>query len=105
MSYLSIVADYDSTLSDMFADWPSLPNSPSPSIPENFRESPNSDESPAPSTFSARIAWLILVLLCKLDAKAAHYKEASLSYLFLANNLHHVIETVRNSNLQIALGS
>ncbi|KAI9122276.1 hypothetical protein K1719_006965 [Acacia pycnantha] len=105
MSYLSLLADYDNTLPDMFADWLLPPNSPSPSLPETFRDSSESDNSSsAPPSFSARIAWLILVLLCKLDGKAAHYKDASLGYLFLANNVHHVMNRVSNSNLQVVLG-
>lgn len=104
MSYLSLLTDYDNTLSDMFAGWPSLPNLPLPSPPETSRDSSDSDNSSAHPSFSARIAWLILVLLCKLDGKAAHYKDGSLGYLFLANNLHHVIDRVRNSTLQTVLG-
>ncbi|KAK9110352.1 hypothetical protein Sjap_018412 [Stephania japonica] len=51
-----------------------------------------------------RFAWLILVLLCKLDGKADRYKDAALSYLFLANNLNHVLTNVTKSNLNIILG-
>lgn len=98
MDYLSILADYSNVLSDIFADWLPPPKSPQP---EYFMDSPDSDES---SAFSSRIAWLILVLLCKLDSKTKHCKDASLSYLFLANNLQHVIDTARNSNLQYLLG-
>ncbi|RVW49399.1 Exocyst complex component EXO70H1 [Vitis vinifera] len=51
-----------------------------------------------------RLAWLILVLLCRLDCKAELYKDIGLSYLFLANNLHFVLEKVRTSNLRYLLG-
>ncbi|GFY88792.1 exocyst subunit exo70 family protein H4 [Actinidia rufa] len=36
--------------------------------------------------------------------KSKHYKDVSLAYLFLANNLQHVINKVRTSNIQYLLG-
>ncbi|XVE61808.1 hypothetical protein DITRI_Ditri06bG0068900 [Diplodiscus trichospermus] len=100
MNYLSLLADYSNILTDITSSWPPPAKS---SIPESFFGSPDSDESPAPA-ISVRIAWLILVILCKLDGKAKYYKNDSLSYLFLANNLQHVISKVRTSNLQYLLG-
>ncbi|XWS59764.1 hypothetical protein CRYUN_Cryun08bG0149500 [Craigia yunnanensis] len=100
MNYLTLLDDYSNILTDIISDWPPPAKS---SLPESFLNNPDSDESPAPA-ISVRIAWLILVLLCKLDGKAKHYKDVSLSYLFLANNLQHVISRVRTSNLQYLLG-
>ncbi|CAN1329414.1 Exocyst complex component EXO70H1 [Linum perenne] len=56
------------------------------------------------SPISVRLAWLILVLLCKLDGKAQSYKDVALCYLFLANNLNYVVNKVRSSNLKFHLG-
>ncbi|KAF7804529.1 exocyst complex component EXO70H1-like [Senna tora] len=108
MNHLSLLADYSNVLSEMFEDWPPPPKwSLSSSLPEpfQFQDSSDSDElsTTAPS-FSTRLAWLILLLLFKLDGKAEHSKDVSLSYLFLANNLHHMIARVRASNLQTVLG-
>ncbi|KAE8731050.1 Ankyrin repeat family protein isoform 1 [Hibiscus syriacus] len=100
MNYLTLLADYSNILADIIADWPPPVKS---SLPASFLYSPESDDSSAPA-ISARIGWLILVLLCKLDGKAKHYKDISLAYLFLANNLQHVISKVRTSNLQYILG-
>ncbi|XWS75054.1 hypothetical protein CRYUN_Cryun01aG0052300 [Craigia yunnanensis] len=47
---------------------------------------------------------LILLLLCKLDRKAELYKDVSLSYLFLANNLQFIIDQVQTSKLKYLLG-
>lgn len=104
MNYLSILADYVNVLSDMFprADWLLPPKSSS--LPESYLYSPESDYSASTPALTARVAWLILVLLCKLDGKAKHCKDVSLSYLFLANNLWYVVARVRNSNLQYVLG-
>ncbi|KAK8477611.1 hypothetical protein V6N13_144542 [Hibiscus sabdariffa] len=100
MNYLTFLADYSEVLSEIVADWP-LPI-PSP-LPEPFFGSPDNEESIS-SPVSVRLAWLILLMLCKLDGKAAMYKDVSLSYLFLANNLQYVVGKVRQSNLNILLG-
>ncbi|KAF3442041.1 hypothetical protein FNV43_RR15957 [Rhamnella rubrinervis] len=100
MNYLSLLADYSNVLVDIFRDWP-LPEKTS--LPESYFDSSDPDESPSPA-MSHRLAWLVLVLLCKIDDKAKHYKDISISYLFLANNLRHVVSMVRTSNLKYLLG-
>ncbi|KAG6631589.1 exocyst complex component EXO70H1-like [Carya illinoinensis] len=97
MNYISFLADYSGILADIVADWPLVLQSP---LPESYFGSPESDDSP----ITVRIAWLILVLLCKLDGKAELYNDVALSYLFLANNLHYVVVKVRTSNLKLLLG-
>ncbi|GFZ11057.1 exocyst subunit exo70 family protein H4 [Actinidia rufa] len=100
MDYVSLLADYSNVLVDILDGYPPPAKS---SSPESYFDSSDSDESPVPS-ISLRFAWLILVLLCKLDGKSKHYKDVSLAYLFLANNLQHVINKVRTSNVQYLLG-
>ncbi|KAL8508925.1 hypothetical protein ACS0TY_016211 [Phlomoides rotata] len=100
MDYLSNLADYSNVLSDILAD------SPPPAknqLPETYFGFSDSEESPAPA-ISLKTAWLILVLLCKLDTKAKFYKDVSLAYLFLANNLQYVVVKVQTSNLKYLLG-
>ncbi|XP_057970694.1 exocyst complex component EXO70H1-like [Malania oleifera] len=99
MNYLSLLADYSSVITDIVADWSPPAKS---QLPNTYSESSDSDDAPAP-VISLRLAWLVLALLCKLDGKAKHYKDVSLSYLFLANNLQHVVFVVRTSNLRYLL--
>jgi len=103
MQYLTTLADYSNVLSEIFFDTPPPLKSP---LPESYLYSPESSNSTLETEtgFSVRIAWLILVLLCKIDSKSKQCKNVSLSYLFLANNLRHVVEKVRQSNLQYVLG-
>ncbi|KAG6580570.1 Exocyst complex component EXO70H1, partial [Cucurbita argyrosperma subsp. sororia] len=101
MNYLTFLADYGNVLTDIFADW--IPQDKS-SLEQIFFGSSDSDDSPTASAISLRMGWLILVLLCKLDSKAKRYKDVSLSYLFLANNLQHIVSKVRSSNLHYLLG-
>lgn len=101
MNYLSLLADYSIILSDIFADSPPPANN---LLPESYFGFSDSDESTAPA-ITLKMAWLILVLLCKLDSKAKYYKDVSLSYLFLANNLQYVVVEVHTSNLKYLLGN
>lgn len=96
MNFLSILADYGNNFSDILAESPHVKKHV---LPANYE----SDEAPA-AAISHKIAWLILVLLCKHDATAEHYKDISVAYLFLANNLQYVVVKVRRSNLRYILG-
>lgn len=99
MNYISFLADYSNILADIVADFPINVAS----LPETYIESLDLDDSPT-SAISGRLAWLTLVLLCKLDNKAEFYKDVALSYLFLANNLRYVVVKVQRSNLKYLLG-
>ncbi|XP_057449105.1 exocyst complex component EXO70H1-like [Lotus japonicus] len=102
MNYLTFLADYSGVLTDIIADWP---QSPMP-VPESYYRSPTREENENEnaSEISERIAWLILVVLCKLDGKAELHKDVALSYLFLANNMQYVVVKVRRSNIGFLLG-
>ncbi|PWA35740.1 exocyst subunit exo70 family protein H7 [Artemisia annua] len=75
MNYLVFLSDYSISLSDILADWPHQVQSP---LPESYFSSDNMDES---SSISARFAWLVLVLLCKIDTGAELYKDVNSSNL------------------------
>ncbi|CAA2972381.1 exocyst complex component EXO70A1-like [Olea europaea subsp. europaea] len=69
MNYLSILADCSNILA----------NSPQPekiSLPESPFRFSYTEESSEP-TITLKFTWLILVLLCKLNGKAEHYKDIS----------------------------
>ncbi|KAG2327459.1 hypothetical protein Bca52824_010187 [Brassica carinata] len=90
MNYLVFLADYSDVLANI--------------IPETSSSaSPEEDESTSSSPLAKRISWLILFLLCKIDAKSRLYSDVALSYLFLINNLHYVVVKVRTSNLKEVL--
>ncbi|XP_073047128.1 exocyst complex component EXO70H1-like [Primulina eburnea] len=99
MNYLSLLADYRSILNEIF------PESPPPEqnlLPDSYMGLIDPDDPPPP--ISIKIAWLILAVLCRLDSKSKLFKDVSLSYLFLANNLQYVVVKVRTSNLRHMLG-
>lgn len=98
MNYLTFLADYSNSLADIIADWPLPVHTP---MPENYFGGGDEELS---SPVSVRFAWLILVLLCKLDGRAELYRDVPLSYLFLANNLQYIVSKVRGSNLRFLIG-
>ncbi|KAF9674802.1 hypothetical protein SADUNF_Sadunf10G0164900 [Salix dunnii] len=99
-SYISSLADYSRILSDTVSDSSSPRNT---AFPGFYFESPTSDTGSSQAV-SAHLARLILVLLCKLDRKAEGYKDISLSYLFLANNLQFILDKVCTTRLYVLLG-
>ncbi|XP_010475543.1 PREDICTED: exocyst complex component EXO70B1-like isoform X1 [Camelina sativa] len=100
MNFIVFLADYSDSLATILKE-SSLP------LPEDYFSS-SGEENPGSgggrSPMAARLAWLVLVLLCKIDAKSRLYNDSALSYLFLGNNLHYVVTKVRTSNLRIVLG-
>ncbi|KZV15925.1 hypothetical protein F511_25540 [Dorcoceras hygrometricum] len=104
MNFLVFLGDYSGSVSDILADQSSL--AARTPLPESYFSSPSSaTEDPSAPMITTHLAWLILVLLCKLDGKAAKYNDVALSYLFLANNLNYVISNVRSSNLGPLIGA
>lgn len=100
LNYVSSLANYSGVLSDIIAGSASPTQLP---LPESYFESPMVNEMPT-SAVTVRLAWIILVLFCKLDSKAKFYNDIALSYLFLANNLQFVGEIVCTTSLKCLLG-
>ncbi|CAJ1956074.1 unnamed protein product [Sphenostylis stenocarpa] len=98
MNYIAFLGDYRDALAEIVADWRQNP------LPDSYYRSSNREGTKCSPEVAERIAWLILVLLCKLDSKAELYKDVALSYLFLANNMQYVVVKVRTSNLGFILG-
>ncbi|KAK1321327.1 hypothetical protein QJS10_CPA03g01437 [Acorus calamus] len=103
MNYLAFLADYSRSLGDILADYPIQVRAP---LPESVLHSATSSPTNGcDENLSMRVAWIILVLLCKLDGKAVIYKDVALSYVFLANNLNYVVGKVKGTNLKEMLGN
>ncbi|KAJ1378281.1 Exocyst complex component Exo70 [Sesbania bispinosa] len=98
MNYIALLAEYRRALAEIVADWPQNP------LPESYYRNPDRVEKNPPSEIAERVAWLILMLLCKIDGKSELYKDVALSYLFLANNMQYVVVKVRKSKLRLLLG-
>nr|XP_043632229.1 exocyst complex component EXO70H1-like [Erigeron canadensis] len=99
MNYLSLIADYG-VLADILYETSPPEKTP---MPETFFDRSFIENSPSPSV-SLWLAWLTFVLVSKLDSKMKHYKDVSHAYLFLANNLQHILAKSQSSNLKYILG-
>ncbi|KAK1403451.1 Exocyst subunit Exo70 family protein [Heracleum sosnowskyi] len=99
MIYLSALADYSNVLKDIL-DY-TIPHKASETT--SYFNISTFNDTPAPA-ISRRFMWIIHVLLCKIGAKAKHFKDASLCNIFLANNLQNVVVKVLTSNLKYIVG-
>ncbi|KAK6933258.1 Exocyst complex subunit Exo70, C-terminal [Dillenia turbinata] len=98
--FITRISDYALVLSKIVSESPTPSKFP---MPTSYFSTPSPNSSPYAAA-STRLAWMILVLLCKLETKAELYKDVSLSYIFLANNLHFVVSAVCSSSLEHLLG-
>ncbi|GAB4860288.1 hypothetical protein Ancab_011769 [Ancistrocladus abbreviatus] len=96
MNYVMGLSEYSVVLTEILGDC-------SLALPEDYFESPYGSDVHA--NVASRFAWIILILLCKLDGKAGRHGDVALSYLFLANNLWYIVDKVRRTvNLRRLLG-
>ncbi|KAM0069036.1 putative exocyst complex component Exo70, cullin repeat-like-containing domain superfamily [Helianthus debilis subsp. tardiflorus] len=100
MTYLSSLADYSNSSTALTDD---LQRKQHSLFVTSYLDSLNTDEK-SHVAVSATFECIIVMLLCKLDMKSKSHNYAALSYLFLANNLHFIIEKVRVTNLKLLLG-
>uniref|UniRef100_A0ACD5UNR0 Uncharacterized protein n=1 Tax=Avena sativa TaxID=4498 RepID=A0ACD5UNR0_AVESA len=116
MNYLVFLADYENALANIysaeqFTDTTDIGSgtgtagSSSSDLSMASTSSSSSSTQRTLSLWSNPIGWLVSVLMRKLDAKAGNYREAALSYLFLANNTHYVAKKVGGgTKLEAVLG-
>ncbi|XP_028763242.1 exocyst complex component EXO70A1 [Neltuma alba] len=94
MNYISLISDYKQTLSSLIVSKPSTGSrySGDPSIPDmDFAEV----EGKVP--LAIHLIWIIVILQFNLDGKSKHYKDASLSHLFMMNNVHYIVQKIKGS--------
>ncbi|KAJ1697506.1 hypothetical protein LUZ63_006018 [Rhynchospora breviuscula] len=94
MNYLAYLSDFEHSLDEILIDLP-------PDCKSSFFEQANLADG---SILSVTIAWILFVLLCKIDSKAETYSDAALSYLFLANNLQYIMKKIQGCHLKKILG-
>ncbi|XP_010510597.1 PREDICTED: exocyst complex component EXO70A1 [Camelina sativa] len=105
MNFIVFLADYNECLAGVLTESTlPLPEDYFGNNDEDNKEGGETGTSSSSAPVTTRFAWLILVLLCKIDTKSRIYNDMALSYLFLANNLDYVVSKVRTSNLRVVLG-
>ncbi|KAH9305991.1 hypothetical protein KI387_010395, partial [Taxus chinensis] len=56
------------------------------------------------SLLSLHLIWVTVILQHNLEGKSKLYKDVSLSHLFMMNNLHYIVQKVKNSDLRALMG-
>lgn len=83
MNYSKLACDYTDTLKLVYED-----------------ESHSHEDSP----LATQISRVAQVLQTNLEGKAKMYRDPALSFLFLMNNIHYVVQKVKGSELRALLG-
>uniref|UniRef100_A0A1J3FI67 Exocyst subunit Exo70 family protein n=1 Tax=Noccaea caerulescens TaxID=107243 RepID=A0A1J3FI67_NOCCA len=91
MNYISLISDYKQTLFDLIVSNPTTGSDPNTTPVMDFTEL----ESKSP--FDLHLIWLIVVLHFNLEEKSHHYRDASLSHIFIMNNIHYIVQKVKGS--------
>ncbi|XP_042472188.1 exocyst complex component EXO70H1-like [Zingiber officinale] len=92
MSYVTRLSNYHLSILEIFAEW-------QPSPPQSAAADTSSSVSVSDTGFAARLDKLLEALLSHLERKANLYRDAALSNLFLANNLHYAVNRLRSCGL------
>ncbi|KAL3528569.1 hypothetical protein ACH5RR_007891 [Cinchona calisaya] len=94
MNYISLISDYKPTLIELIVSKPSSgsmnsgdPNAPDMDLTEFEERTP----------LALHLIWIIAILQFNLDGKSKHYKDASLSHLFMMNNVHYIAQKIKGS--------
>lgn len=95
MNYISLISDYKITLGGLIVSNPSTGSrnsGDSPTGPEiDFSE--HEEQSP----LALHLIWIIAILQFNLEGKSKHYKDNSLAYLFIMNNVHYIVQKIKGS--------
>ncbi|CAN8321876.1 unnamed protein product [Cochlearia groenlandica] len=94
MNYLNLISDYKQTLVDLIMSKPCAglkctndPNKPDMDLSELQGRSP----------LALHCIWTMVMLQFNLEGKSLHYKDESLSHIFVMNNVHYIVQKVKSS--------
>ncbi|XP_039127287.1 exocyst complex component EXO70A1-like [Dioscorea cayenensis subsp. rotundata] len=94
MNYISLISDYQPTLNELIVTTPSARFSGEETTDHPEINFPDLDNR---TPLASHLVWIIVVLQHNLENKASLYKDAALSHLFLMNNLHYIVNKVKDS--------
>lgn len=106
MNYIWFLFCYTGTLKRLLGDKKEAP----PNLIGNdllYLQAPNSCHNTAAdhlSPLAVQIIWLTVLLECNLDGKSKLYKDNAQTYLFLMNNVHYIVQKVKQSELASLVG-
>ncbi|KAK0587071.1 hypothetical protein LWI29_016846 [Acer saccharum] len=95
MNYIKALIIYDHTINMLLED-------PVAELVENEQQVSSSITSCA--ALACQLRLITSALECNLDNKSKLYKEDALRYIFLMNNIHYMVQKVKNSDLRLFFG-
>ncbi|MCO5550740.1 hypothetical protein L7F22_004270 [Adiantum nelumboides] len=107
MNYIKFLVDYTNTLEHLLKnkrrEVPKSLGVETFGLSETIMEN-RSREAERLSPLAVQIMWLVVHLEGNLEAKSKQYMDQSMAFLFLMNNVHYIVQKVKESELAILLG-
>lgn len=107
MNYIRFLFDYTDTLKQLFGEKkkevPKLLGEESNGVADFLGDldvAKNNEKSP----LAVQTIWITHVLETNLDGKSKLYRDNALTYLFLMNNVHYIVQKVKNTEVRGLLG-
>ncbi|KAD4585047.1 hypothetical protein R6Q59_036243 [Mikania micrantha] len=94
MNYISLISDYKQTLGELIVSGPTTGSRYS-----DDSSTPDMDvaDHEGRSPLALHLIWIIIVLQFNLEGKSKHYKDNSLAYVFIMNNIHYIVQKIKGS--------
>ncbi|KAK9048236.1 hypothetical protein SSX86_032801 [Deinandra increscens subsp. villosa] len=94
MNYICLIADYKQTLDELIVSRPATSSTYSDDL-----STPDMDftDQEGQSLLALHLIWIIIILQFNLDGKSKHYKDNSLAYVFIMNNVHYIVQKIKGS--------
>ncbi|KAI3802774.1 hypothetical protein L1987_30917 [Smallanthus sonchifolius] len=94
MNYISLISDYKQTLGELIVSRPSTGSRYSDDL-----TTPDMDftDHEGQSPLALHLIWIIVILQFNLEGKSKHYKDNSLAYVFIMNNIHYIVQKIKGS--------
>ncbi|KAK1313643.1 hypothetical protein QJS10_CPA06g02525 [Acorus calamus] len=89
MNYISLISDYKQTLFDLILTGPTIAAANS--------ADPDEDSDHQRPPLAAHLVYIIATLQTNLENKASHYPDPSLGHLSIMNNVHYIVNKIRDS--------
>ncbi|XP_022852465.1 exocyst complex component EXO70A1-like [Olea europaea var. sylvestris] len=95
MNYIILISDYKHTLLELIVSKPSTRLRYSGDL--NMLDMDFLEFEGEVTPLSLHLIWIIVILQFNLEDKSKHYKDASLSHLFIMNNVHYIVQKIKGS--------
>ncbi|KAL8223605.1 hypothetical protein R6Q57_019080 [Mikania cordata] len=94
MNYVSLISDYKQTLGELIISKPTTGSRHCDSSAPDMDFTDYEEQSP----LALHLIWIMTLLQFNLEGKSKHYKDNSLSQLFLMNNVHYIVQKIKGSS-------